>query len=127
MALRDHLFAFGAHSHKILLRRSRASNAQIDKVPHANLSAGGRGLAGGNEIDRSQLGYFRSQGIWSSHQMNKSIGGANQLAVAVRIERITRDDLTVGGQLRFRAGPNEHAHSMVALGQNRNKITPDVS
>jgi len=47
--------------------------------------------------------------------MDESVGGANELAVTVGVERIAGHDFAFGGQLGFCAGAGQRPNPMAAL------------
>ncbi len=61
MPFPDHLFALGAHGDVVLHygNWSRMRDAKIDEVMDAELSAGGDGFAGGDQVNGAKLGSFR--------------------------------------------------------------------
>ena len=59
--------------------------------------------------------------------MDEGVGGANELAVTVGVERIAGDDFALGRQLRFRAGADERAKPMSTLEKDGNKGGADIA
>ena len=59
--------------------------------------------------------------------MDEGVGGANELAVTVGVERIAGDDFAFGGQLGFRAGADQNANPMSTLEKNGNETGADVA
>ncbi len=59
--------------------------------------------------------------------MDKRLGGANELAVGIGVERIAGDDFALGGKFGFRAGADQYANPVSALEKNGNETGADVA
>jgi len=59
--------------------------------------------------------------------VDEGVGGANELAVTVGVERIAGDDFAFGGELGFRAGADQRANPMSTLEKNGNETGADIA
>ena len=59
--------------------------------------------------------------------MDEGVGGANELAVSVGVERIAGDDFAFGGQLGFRSRADQYANPMSTLEKNGNEAGADIA
>ena len=60
-------------------------------------------------------------------QVNKGIRRPNQLAIAVGVKRIARDNFTFGRQLSIRARTHQNPRPMSALQKNRQQRAANIS
>jgi len=131
-ALLDDLFALGAHCNVVFPpphhdQGSGVGDTEIDEMVHAEFSARGDSLAGGDQVNGAKLGGFRSRRMRNSDQVDEGVGRTNQLAVGVGVERIAGDDFAFGGQLGFRARADQYANPVSTLEKNGNEIGADVA
>ena len=129
MAFLNHLFALDAHRDVVLHDHhwNGLGDAEIDEMMHAEFGASVDGFAGGDQVNGAKLGGFRLRWMRHADEVDESVGGANELAVTVGVERIAGDNFAFGGQLGFRAGAHQRANPMSTLEKNGNEGGADIA
>ena len=102
-------------------------DAEINEMMHAELGASVDGLAGGDQVNGAELGGLRWRGVCDADEVEEGVGGANELAVTVGVERIAGDDFAFGGQFGFPARADQYANPVSTLEKNGNEIGADVA
>ena len=59
--------------------------------------------------------------------MNEGVGGTDQLAITIGVERITGDHFTCSGQPGFRTGAHQYANSMSTFEKDGNESVADIA
>src|SRR6266481_3074013 len=94
---------------------------------NAELGASGDGFAGGDQVNGAKLSGFRWRRVRDSDHVDERVGGANELAVSVGVERVAGDDFAFGGQLGFGAGADQSANTMSTFEKNGNETGADIA
>lgn len=97
----NHLLALGPHGDVVPSDRSRVGDAEIDEMMDAEFGANVNGFSGGVQINGAKFTGCGRSGMRRANQMDEGVGGADQLAVTIGVERISGDHFTFGGQLGF--------------------------
>lgn len=129
MLLLDPLFALGANGDVVLHdgKGSGLGDAEIDEMRHSEFGAGGDGFPGRDQVNGAKLGGFRRGTVKDANHVDEGIGGANELAVGVGVERIAGDDFTFSRQFGFRARADQDTDPMATLEKNGNEAAADVA
>ncbi len=94
---------------------------------HSEVGGGRDGLSCRDQVNGPELGCFGGRGTRDTDQMDKGVGGADQLTVGLGIKRVTGDDFAAGRDFALRSVADQGAHVVAALQQQREQTAAQIA